>query len=159
MDEWSANPCFTNNHEVLMPAVNQRSFISNYLFYTYKNLSTSYNISNECLEAAGQMYIYMFLCPKFMFDWTTFYLDMMQNASTDTIIQTLNRINITGNMNSETPIVDIARKILNRIQQEFSLQFQSIDSWMANKDVNLNSNWTKGILGKRCLQTFIVLIL
>ena len=50
----------------------------------------------ELYERAAKMFIYLNLCPKFMFDWTQLYTNLLQNSPLDMIIQTANRILVTA---------------------------------------------------------------
>ena len=151
MDTWSSSLCFVNSSMVLMPLKDQEDVVT-YLewqmwnsFKINKNF-VKVNITNNLLKAAGEMYIYSFLCPKFMFDWTRFYVELMENASLDIIIQTLNRIIIMGKMNNEKHIEDTARKILLKIEEKFSLEYKSIEIFAKNLTVDIDSvNWTKGM--------------
>ena len=53
------------------------------------------NLTEEDYEEAGKMFIYLNMCPKFLFDWTKLYIDLLNNSSPDLIVQTLNRIMVT----------------------------------------------------------------
>ena len=87
------------------------------------------NLENNQYEAVGEMFIYLMLCPKFMFDWTSLYIDLIQHASPDNVMQTLNRILITGGLKKDKTIVDISRRILRKITNKLSLKFQHIDRY------------------------------
>ena len=54
------------------------------------------NFTEEDYEAAGKMFIYLNMCPKFLFDWTKLYIELLNNSSPDLIVQTLNRIMVTA---------------------------------------------------------------
>ena len=66
------------------------------------------------------------LCPKFMLDWKTFYIDLIQHASPVIIMQTLNRILITGRHRKDKTSVDISKRIVKKIENKFVLNFQAI---------------------------------
>ena len=93
------------------------------------------NITYEFLTKAAEMFIYSYQCPKFMYDWTRFYIDLMQNASPDIIVLTLNRAFITGRANGHKTILKIAKKLLQKISQQYSLQFKTI---MFTKKVSID---------------------
>ena len=94
------------------------------------------------------MFIYWNLCPKFMYDWTEFYIDLMQNASLDIIVQTLNRIMVTAKIKGERSIFDIAKNIFLKIgTTKVNLNFQTINTltkiYQSSSVVdNQNHNWT-----------------
>ena len=70
-----------------------------------------FDIPNEFIEMAAEMFIYVNLCPKTVYDLIMFYIDLMQNAPPNIIIQTLNRVMITGRKNGDNALVDITKKI------------------------------------------------
>ena len=151
MDSWSSSLCFVNSSMVLMPLKDQEDVVT-YLewqmwnsFKINKNF-VKVNITNNLLKAAGEMYIYSFLCPKFMFDWTRFYVELMEKATPDTIVQTLNRIMIMAKENNEKPTENIARKLLLKMEEKLSLQYKSIEIFAKNLTVDIDSvKWTKGM--------------
>ena len=96
------------------------------------DLNKSYNISKKTLEEAGHMFIYSFMCPKFMFDWTKFYFDLFQNNKPDMIIQTLNRILKIGENNNDKTISNLTRMIFDGVSKKFDLEFQLIDKLISN---------------------------
>ena len=65
------------------------------------------------------MFIYLNLCPKFMFDWTKLYIKLFQDASPDLIVQTLNRIILNARNKGDKTVDDIARKIFMKVSQTF----------------------------------------
>ena len=77
------------------------------------------NMTKEDLKNAAEMFIYYNLCPKFMYEWTTFYIDLMQNASPDVIVLTLNRIMVTGRKKGDKMIENIAKKIFKYTSENF----------------------------------------
>ena len=93
------------------------------------------------------MFIYLNLCPKFMFDWTQLYVDLFQNASPDVIVQTLNRIMVTGKQKGDKTVVDFARKIFAKIADIFKLKFPSLHTLTkGNPNISYTVNKTDGIL-------------
>ena len=126
-------PCFISNNGTanLFDDINTGRFL-NYLkqyipgSHQNDNYEVNHNITNEFLKKSAEMFIYSFQCPKFMYDWTMFYIDLMQNASPDIIVLTLNRALITGRANGHKTIMKIAKKLLQKISQQFSLQFSAI---------------------------------
>ena len=101
------------------------------------DLNQQYSFENEVYEEAGKMFIYLNLCPKFMYDWTQLYINLMQNASPDYIVKTLNRIIVTGEMMNDKIVVGIAKKIFMKITNILNLKFQNIDRYLKDNRTNL----------------------
>ena len=136
--------CFVNN-ELLFYGPSMMIFTENFLVNRVlgspeADLDGAYNISTSFLETAGGMFIYWNLCPKFMYEWKKFYIDLMQNASPDIIVLTLNRIIKTGEQNGDKTIVEIARKIFRKITEKYSLVFQQIDALTKKSPSKQNNN-------------------
>ena len=93
----------------------------------YENINL--NFTNEYLETAAKMFIYWNLCPKFMLDWAQLFKDLLQNASPDIIVLTLNRIMVTGRKNGENFLVNLAKNILIKIGERYSFHFHTIDAF------------------------------
>ena len=85
------------------------------------------DISYESLEMAGEMFIYANLCPRVMYEWKQFYVDLMQNASPDVIVQTLNRVIVTAKRKNDKTIMNIGKNLFMEVTKHFALQFQTID--------------------------------
>jgi len=100
---------------------------SKHIDYNSNVLWSQYHFTKNQLDVAGEMYIYLNMCPKFMDDWIQLYANIIQNFSPDYIVQALNRIIITGRMKRDATIEDIARKILIKHDKVFSLKFHTID--------------------------------
>ena len=151
MDTWSSSLCFVNSSMVLMPLKDQEAVVTYLEWQMWNSFKMNMNfvkvnITNNLLKAAGEMYIYSFLCPKFMFDWTRFYVELMEKATPDTIVQTLNRIMIMAKENNEKPTENIAKKLLLKMEEKFYLQYKSIEIFAKNLTVDIHSvNWTKGM--------------
>ena len=141
-DVFPTTPCFISNNGTanLFDDINTGIFL-NYLkqFIPGSDQNDNYevnqNITYEFLTKAAKMFIYSYQCPKFMYDWTRFYIDLMQNASPDIIVLTLNRAFITGRANGHKTILKIAKKLLQKISQQYSLQFKTI---MFTKKVSID---------------------
>ena len=98
-----------------------------------------YNIPKDFLDAAGEMFIFWNLCPKFLYDWTQFYVDLMQNASPDIIVLTLNRIIVfivTAKMRGDENIFDITKNILVKL-----LHTELFSSLFQNQDYDTGKFW------------------
>ena len=54
-----------------------------------------------------------------MYEWKKFYIDLIQNASPDIIVLTLNRIIKAGEQTGDKTIVEIARKIFRKITEKY----------------------------------------
>ena len=83
-------------------------------------------ITQEALENAGKMFIYLNLCPKFMDDWMKFYVDLFQNSSPWIILQTLNRLLGAGNVTKDKLIVDIVQKLFKKTRTILKLDHKSL---------------------------------
>ena len=55
------------------------------------------------------------------------YTNMIQKSSPDIIVQTLNRIIVTGRSKKDKTNEDIARMILKRAVEKFQLKFQTFE--------------------------------
>ena len=96
----TSSECFyTDDFELNVVSYNDIMFLED-LIKSLKNdhdLDKNHNFSTGQLKSATEMYIYLNLCPKSMFDWVKLYVDPLQNGSTGVIAQTLKRISITAN--------------------------------------------------------------
>ena len=82
-----------------------------------------------------------------MFDWTQLYVDLLRNASPDVIVQTLNRIMVTGKQKGDKTVVDFARKIFAKIADIFKLKFPSLHTLTkGNPNISYTVNKTDGSL-------------
>ena len=98
---------------------------------------TLHNIENGFFETAGEMFIYVNLCPKFLFDWIKLYVDMLQSSSPDVIVQTLNNIMITSKTRKYDTIVDMmVHKLFEKMMFLFSLKFPTIDRFHMGNQKN-----------------------
>ena len=84
-------------------------------------------MTDETFKTAGEMFFYLNLCPKFMYKWKTLLLNLLKNNSLDIILQTLNRIMVTGNLKNDKSLEDIAKKIFIRVGEKNPLHFQKFD--------------------------------
>ena len=55
------------------------------------NLTKSFEIPIDYFQTAGELFVYYNLCPKLRYEWLVLYKDLLQNASPDIILQTLNK--------------------------------------------------------------------
>ena len=128
-------PCYANDSDILLESdimeVNLKTIADLLLSSDQKNLyeNINFNFTNEYLETAAKMFIYWNLCPKFMLDWAQLFKDLLQNASPDIIVLTLNRIMVTGRKNGESFIVNLAKNILIKIGERYSFHFHTIDAF------------------------------
>ena len=90
-------------------------------------LNKFYTFTEDTLNTSAEMFIYLNLCPKFLLDWMKLYNGLLQNAPTDVIVQTLNRIMITGKTKKYKTIVEFSKNIFMKITNKLSLQFQTIE--------------------------------
>ena len=92
-----------------------------------RDLYKNHDFSTEQLKPATEMFIYLNLCPKFMFDWVKLYVDLLQNGSPDVIVQTLNRILITARTRNDKTIREITKKIFRKFSNTFELKFLTVE--------------------------------
>ena len=115
--------------------------------HTNFDLDSVYDdFDKEKYRIAGEMFIYLTQCPKFMFEWTQLYVDLLQNASPDVMVQTLNRILITGRMKGDNIVTDIAKNIFMRTSTNLSLEFQTIDAFTKSNQ-NITNQIDKNLIG------------
>ena len=145
---WESKDCFISyDSTIFEPEYRENTLkqLAERLFLSSEvDLDVSYNISSEYLEAAGKMFLYVNLCPKFMFEWTQFYIDLLQNAPPDIIVLSLNRIMVIGKKYGDKAIVDIAKKIFIQIAYKFPFTFPTIDAF--TKIQNNTKQNSKGLL-------------
>ena len=119
----STTPCFRNDSSILF----SDDFIESKLelikshFNINETLKSDSDISNETIEAAGEMFIYLNLCPKYMWRWTNFYVDMLLNSPPDVLVQTLNRIMYTGKIKEDKSIFNLTKKVFLKVLDSFNL--------------------------------------
>ena len=135
--------CFSSDTEVLYSitftnAIDQlKSIIDSFEIEViisgsqHKNFDINLLYSYERMQyvLAGEMFIYFSICPKYMFDWTKLYVDLIYHAHPDIIIQTLNRIWINGKLLEDKITADISKRIIEKITTKMSLEFQSINGF------------------------------
>ena len=115
--------------------------------HTNFDLDSVYDyFDKEKYRIAGEMFIYLTQCPKFMFEWTQLYVDLLQNASPDVMVQTLNRILITGRMKGDNIVTDIAKNIFMMTSTNLSLEFQTIDAFTKSNQ-NITNQIDKNLIG------------
>ena len=86
------------------------------------------NIEEETYETAGEMFLFLNLCPKLMNEWIIFYVNLFQNSSPDVMAQALNRILKIENEKKDKLNLQIAQKIFKNFRKKFSVQLRSIES-------------------------------
>ena len=84
----------------------------------------------ELYERAAKMFIYLNLCPKFMFDWMQLYTNLLQKSPLDMIIQTANRIMVTAYSKNDRTVWNIGGKIGYKLYDTFQLKFYTIDKFI-----------------------------
>ena len=100
------------------------------------------SISRETLETAAQMYIYVRLCQHSIKPWALFYMDLLQNNSTDEIMLTLNRILKADFKNDQNKaLLEIASDILKQITSLLQLKYGEIQDLSRGRT---NSSLTNG---------------
>ena len=85
------------------------------------------NITDETFQTAKEMFFYLYLCPKYKYDWILLLSNLLENTSLDIILQTLNRIMVTGKLKNDKILEDIAKKIFIRVGEKNPLHFQKFD--------------------------------
>ena len=101
------------------------------------------NITEETLNTAAKMFIYLNTCSEDLKLWVSFFKDLFQNKPPDQIVLTLNRI-------LKYPNTPISKKMFQRITTLFSLQYKSIRNLqLGNIDLDSFNN-SKGKINKGC---------
>ena len=108
-------------------------------------LTETYNISNEFLQTASEMFIYLHLCPKFTFKWNNLYIDLLLNATPDIIVLTLNKLMVIGSRNGDKNVVDTAKTVLMDIATTLSLNFQTMNPLAKNTSKEIIDISSQGI--------------
>ena len=147
---WHLSKCYQNHPYILYSSEVQEVYLTTLkgLLEKFRNkkindsdMDSLYNIPKDFLSIAGKFFIYWNLCPKFLYDWTQFYADLMQNASPDIIVLTLNRIIVTAKMRGDKKIFDITKNILIRLlHTELSSSMYQNQSYDKGKFCCLISN-------------------
>ena len=116
--------CFQNSNETLLSDKCQDMIIDD-----KDNLTSDISTDSADLDIIAPLFIYYNLCPKFMFDFTQFFVDLLRNASPDILIQALNRIMVTGKQRGDKAIVEIAKKVLMRTENFLPLKMLTHNNW------------------------------
>ena len=88
-------------------------------YYFDEDLNKSYNFTNNCLNTASNMFLYYNMCPKFIYEWSRFFVDLMNNSPPDVIVQTLNRIMVTAKMKNDKNVRNIVKNLFWKIGEKF----------------------------------------
>ena len=72
-------------------------------------------LTREELRTAGEMFLYLNLCPDKMKPWIVFYKDLFQTQSPDQIILTLNRLMKGSRTQTNEHFEELAEMLLKRI--------------------------------------------
>ena len=95
---------------------------------TYTNFA---NITNEILEKAAKMYIYMDICPgkdyseQWFKSWSIFYIDLFENQKIDHIILTLNRMMKSNKTQSKNGKI-MTEKLFKMATKLLQLKYEEI---------------------------------
>ena len=101
------------------------------------------NVTNAKLKEAGEMFVYLAYCHDIANDWLMFYEQLFHYQTLNQIILALNKISKVRTINYPSKFVkinDIERKILEKIENLFALQFKNItkgiDSTIRRKEIS-----------------------
>ena len=72
-------------------------------------------LTREELRTAGEMFLYLNMCPDEIKPWIVFYKDLFQTQSPDQIILTLNRLIKGSRTHTNEHFKELAEMLLNRI--------------------------------------------
>ena len=114
------------------------------LFEKEVNISGSHQtLTMEKLKKAGEMFVYLAYCHDIANDWLMFYEQLFHYQTLNQIILALNKISKVTTINYPSKFVkinDIERKILEKIENLFALQFKNItkgiDSTIRRKEIS-----------------------
>ena len=101
------------------------------------------NVTNAKLKQAGEMFVYLAYCHDIANDWFKFYEQLFHDHTLNQIILALNKISKVRTITYPSKFVkinDIERKILEKIENLFALQFKNItkgiDSTIRRKEMS-----------------------
>ena len=77
------------------------------------------NTTNEILNAAAEMFVFMYYCPRHDSAWKQFYKNLLKTNKPDTILLTLNRL-------MKTEKQKVARSLLEYLENHWNLKFRNI---------------------------------
>ena len=86
------------------------------------------NMTASKLEVAGKMFTYLNSCSDILKPWFLFYNGLLQNKSLDEVLLTLNRISKSDKKFQSKELINIARKLFEKISSLFSLRYQKIQN-------------------------------
>ena len=104
------------------------------------------NVTDSSLKTAADMFLYLNSCNENLRPWFIFYTDLIRNKSPNEIILTLNRILKNRNNFAEKDLIDIARKLFDKLSSTFTMQFQDIQSYTSCTGNDSLNGLTKGDL-------------
>ena len=84
------------------------------------------NMDNTTLKHAADMFIYLNSCPQSIKSWILLYKDLIDVSNRDVLVLTLNRILKAENIDQNDEFKDIAKRILEKVQIDLSLQYKEI---------------------------------
>ena len=96
------------------------------------NTTIHKSVSEDTLNDAGEMFIYLLTCSKPKLGWIQFYKDLLGNSSPKMIILELNRI-LHSNKLSENSQVE--KQVLDLVTRKLNLSYSNLNS--------LNGSWNK----------------
>ena len=88
------------------------------------------NVTNEILKTAGDMFLYLIMCPDDIKAWLLFYKDLLQTQSPDQILLTINRLMKGQRTLTNQNFQNIAGIVLKRI----------LSKLLGKEDENTTSN-------------------
>ena len=72
-------------------------------------------LTNEELKTAGEMFLYLTMCPNTIKPWIVFYKELFQSQAADQIILTLNRLMQGPRTQTNEHFKELAEILLKRI--------------------------------------------
>ena len=101
------------------------------------------NVNKAHLKTAGEMFVYLAYCYDIANDWVMFYEQLFHKQTLNQIILALNKISKVRTITYPSKFVkinDIERKILEKIDNLFAMQFKNItigiDSTVRRKEMS-----------------------
>ena len=126
LNKFSSEPCLGDDARVLIDDWIIEIATLSMLETGIKRRISKTKVYDMDIETAGEMFLYLNLCPRFMFEWTQLFVELFKNSSLDIIVQTLNRLLKTASLMGNKSLVDITNNILQRIAKKYSFDFQII---------------------------------
>ena len=100
-------------------------------------------LTNENLQSAGEMFLYLVMCPYTVKPWLLFYKELFQTQSPDQIILTLNRVMKGPRTHTNEFYKNLAELFFNRILK--MLRGRKTEKLVSNAEAKHQQQQLEGI--------------